>query len=103
MALSGAVTLLALPTVLKLAEKVLFRIRKGPVAASCNCGFCIIISVAAAIMVEMNLHEYWKLGWSRRVLISIIVIPVMVLVCGIMSRRQACKRDAERQNVESEV
>jgi len=103
MALSGAVTLLALPTVLKLAEKALFRARKAPVAASCNCGFCMIISVAAAVLVALNLHQYWKLGWSKLALISIIVIPVMVLVCGIMSRRQACKSDAERQNGESEV
>ena len=96
MALSGAVTLLALPTVLKLAEKVLLRARKAPVAASCNCGFCMIISVAAAVLIALNLHQYWKLGWSKLALISIIVISVMVLVCGIMSRRQACKTAASK-------
>jgi hypothetical protein len=96
MALSGAVTLLALPTVLKLAEKALFQARKAPVSARCNCGFCMIISLAAAVLVALNLHEYWKLGWSKLALISIIVIPVMVLACGIMSRRQACKAAASK-------
>jgi len=103
MALSGAVTLLALPTVLKLAEKAMFRVRAKPLSASCNCGFCMIISVVAAVLVALNLHEYWKLGWSKLALVSIIVIPVMALVCGIMSRRQACESGTERQNEESEV
>jgi hypothetical protein len=103
MALSGAVTLLALPSILKLAEKALFKPGVTPVRASCKCGFCMIISVAVVVLVAMNLHEYWKLGWSKLALIGIIVIPVMALVCGMMSRRQACKRDAERQSNESEV
>jgi predicted RND superfamily exporter protein len=103
MALSGAVTLLALPTILKLAEKVMFKVRTIPVPASCKCGFCMIISVAGAFLVAMNLHQYWKLGWSKLAWISIIVIPIMALVCGMMSRRQACKTGSERQSNESEV
>ncbi|MHC4544618.1 MAG: efflux RND transporter permease subunit [Planctomycetota bacterium] len=103
MALSGAVTLLALPTILKLGEKVMFKVRTIRVPASCKCGFCMIISVAGAVLVAMNLHGYWKLGWSKLALLSIIAIPIMALVCGMMSRRQACKRDAERQSNESEV
>ena len=103
MALSGAVTLLALPTILKLAEKALFKLRAAPVSAHCNCGFCMIISVAGAVLVGMNLHQYWKLGWSKLAWISIIAIPIMALICGIMSRRQACKAGSERQEDESEV
>jgi hypothetical protein len=97
MALSGAVTLLALPSILKLAEKVMFKVRATPVPASCKCGFCMIISVAGAVLVAMNLHQYWKLGWSKLALISIIVIAVMALVCSIMSRRQACKSAASKE------
>ena len=103
MALSGAITLLALPAILEMVEKALFRARIAPVSASCNCGFCMIISLAAAALVALNLHRYWKLGWSKPAWISIIVIPIMALVCGIMSRRQACRSDAERQNGETEV
>ena len=103
MALSGAVTLLALPSILKLAEKVMFRESAIPVPASCKCGFCMIISVAAVVLVAMNLHQYWKLGWSKLVLLSIIVIPIMALICGMMSRKQACRSETARQNSESEV
>jgi len=91
MALSGAVTLLVLPAIVKLAEKALFKPAVAPKSAICNCAFCLIISTAAVVLVAVNLHQYWQLGWSSLAWISIIVIPVMALVCGILSRREACK------------
>jgi len=97
MALSGAVTLLALPAIVKLLEKVLFKPAVEPKSVICNCGFCLIISIATAFLVAMNLHRYWKLGWSRLAVLSIIAIPVMALICGIMSRRQACKTAAIKE------
>ena len=96
MALSGAVTLLVLPAALKLLEKVLFRKISQPKSAMCNCGFCLIISIAIAVLLAMNLHQYWKLAPGRLAVLSLIVIPVMALSCGIMSRRQACKIAAEK-------
>jgi predicted RND superfamily exporter protein len=92
MALSGAITLLALPSIIRLAEKVLFKFRPVPKSVGCNCGFCLIISVATVVLVAVNLHQYWKLGPGRLAWISVIAIPAMALICGIMSRRQACKR-----------
>jgi len=63
----------------------------------------MIISVAGAVLVAMNLHQYWKLGWSKLAWISIIAIPIMALVCGMMSRRQACKTAAsEEQQAEQD-
>jgi len=97
MALSGAVTLMALPAILKVAEKVLFRPVPAPKSVSCNCGFCLIISAATAVLVAVNLHQYWKLGWSKLAWISIIAIPILAAICGIMSRRQACKAGAKQQ------
>jgi len=91
MALSGAITLLVLPAIIKLAEKVLFKFR-APKTAGCNCGLCLIISIAAVVLVAVNLHQYWKLGWGKLAWISITAIPIMALICGIISRRQACKR-----------
>ncbi len=91
MALSGAVTLFALPAILKLAEKALFKRIREPKSAICNCAFCSIISVATVALVAMNLHQYWELGWGGLAVFSIIAISVMALICGIMSRRQACK------------
>ncbi|HUW18441.1 MAG TPA: MMPL family transporter [Sedimentisphaerales bacterium] len=91
MALSGAVTLLALPAVVKLAEKGLFRAVKAPVSAGCNCGLCLAVSAATVVLVSINLHQYWNLGWNKLGWIIIIAIPLTGLLCGILSRRQACK------------
>lgn len=93
MALSGVVTLMVLPAVITLAEKRMFKPAHAPLSLGCNCVFCLIISATTAVLVAVNLHQYWKLGWSRLALISIIAIPVTALICGIMSRRQACKRN----------
>jgi predicted RND superfamily exporter protein len=98
MALSGAVTLLVLPAILKLMEKVLFKLAVKPKSATCNCGFCLIISIAVVILIAMNLHQYWELSFGRLAVLSLIAIPIMVLSCGIMSRRQACKTAALDEN-----
>jgi len=100
MALSGIVTLLILPALLTVLEERLFKTAKGPQSVSCNCAFCVIVSVAAVVLVALNLHQYWHLGWGTFALISIIVIPVMALLCGVMSRRQAC-RSIEAQEKKS--
>jgi hypothetical protein len=48
------------------------------------------------VLVALNLHQYWHLGWSKFALVSLIAIPVMALICGVLSRRQSC-RIAEKQ------
>lgn len=93
MALSGAVTLMVLPAIITVAEKKMFKPIGAPVSLGCNCIFCLIISIATVVLVAVHLHQYWKLGWSRLAWISIIAIPVMALICGIMSHQQACKRN----------
>ncbi len=93
MALSGAVTLMVLPAILALAEKKMFKPASAPASPSCNCGFCLIISAAAAVLIALNLHQYWKLNWSNLTMISIVTISVIGLICGIVSHRQKCKRN----------
>ena len=103
MALSGAVTLLALPALIKLGEKVLFKGVKEPKSLTCNCGFCLIISTAIVVLIAMNLHQYWAHGLGMLAVLSIIAIPVMALACGIMSRRRACRMAAaqEKKKIEN--
>ena len=91
MALSGAITLLVLPAVMTLLEKRLFKAAVEPVRPSCNCGFCVIISAAAVVLVALNIHQFAIVGWTRLVWISAAAIPVMALACGVMSRRRLCK------------
>jgi hydrogenase-4 membrane subunit HyfE len=49
------------------------------------------------VLLAVNLHQYWKLAPSKLAVLSIIVIPLMALICGIMSRRQACKTAANKE------
>ncbi len=91
MAVSGVVTLLVLPAVIRILEKKLFKVMVEPMRPICNCAFCAIISVAAVLLVAVNVHQFAIVRWNMLVWISIIAIPILALVCGIMSRRQACK------------
>ncbi|MBN2593211.1 MAG: MMPL family transporter [Sedimentisphaerales bacterium] len=98
LAVSGIVTLLILPAIIRLLDKRLFKATAEPMRRSCNCAFCAIISTSAVVLIALNVHQFTVIGWSTLVWLSVIAIPVMALVCGIMSRRQACKMAAARQN-----
>ncbi|MBN2376753.1 MAG: MMPL family transporter [Sedimentisphaerales bacterium] len=91
MAVSGGITLLVLPAILRLGEKQLFKRIEQPRGMTCNCGFCIVVSLATVLVVALNIHQYAVVGWSKLTWISIAAVPVMALVCSVISRRQACK------------
>ena len=91
MALSGAVTLLALPTIVKFAETRLFKPVSEPKSVSCNCALCTIISVASVALIALNIHQYGKIGVSKLIILSVAAITAMAIACGTVSRRQACK------------
>jgi len=103
MAVSGVVTLLVLPAIVRVLEKKLFKAMAEPMRPSCNCAFCAIISAAAVLLVAVNVHQFAIVKWNTLVWISIIAIPIMALVCGIMSRRQACKVIEGQKENKSEV
>jgi hypothetical protein len=92
MALSGVVTLMVLPAILTVAEKRLFASAKTPQSAGCNCAFCVIIAIAAVVLVVLNVHQFELVGWTTLAWASAIAIPVLALTCGMLSRRQACRR-----------
>ncbi len=98
MALSGLVTLLVLAALLRLFERRLFAPEAEPVSPACNCGLCLIISAVAVVLIALNLHQYWHLGFGKLALFSIIIVPLMALVCGIMSRRKACKITGKKES-----
>jgi hypothetical protein len=51
----------------------------------------VVVSTAAVVLVALNVHQFALAGWSTLVWSSVVAIPVMALICAIMSRRQACK------------
>ncbi len=94
MAASGTITLLALPSLLRIGEKLYFKPKKQPVSMTCNCGFCIIISIAAVLLIAINAHQMMHVGWNTLTWVSLAAIPVMALTCSLMSRRKACRQVA---------
>ncbi|MBN1392998.1 MAG: MMPL family transporter [Sedimentisphaerales bacterium] len=92
MAASGAVTLLVLPAIIRILEKRLFKFMVEPMRPSCNCIFCVIISAATVLLAAVNVHQFAIVRWNTLAWVSIIAVPLMALVCGIMSRRAACRR-----------
>jgi predicted RND superfamily exporter protein len=91
MAVSGVITLLALPAMLSVAEKWFFKAKTKPESVGCNCMFCLIISIATVVLIALNLHQYWHLGTTMLTWVSLGLIPVLLVVCGLLSRRKACK------------
>jgi predicted RND superfamily exporter protein len=91
MALSGVVTLLILPAILTVAEKRLFQIAAAPQSAQCNCAFCFVISLSSVVVVLLNVWQFGKIGFNSFMWVSIVAVPVLAVICGAMSRRQACR------------
>jgi len=91
LALSGLATLLVLPGLVRLLEARLFPTAAQPVGLTCNCVTCLISSVAAVVLLALNLHQYGHFGWTKLTWGSVIAVPVLALVCGILSRRTACR------------
>jgi predicted RND superfamily exporter protein len=98
MALSGVITLMALPSIITVARKILFKAESESKAPACSCGLCLAISAAAVVLIAVNLHQYWRLGWSALAWTSVIAIPIMALVCSAMSRRQTCKSIPKKES-----
>jgi len=97
MALSGVVTLLVLPAILTVGEKRLFKTAANPQSAGCNCAFCFVISLASVVLVLLNVYQFGKMGFNSFMWFSIVAVPVLAVICGILSRRQACRTFRDQQ------
>jgi predicted RND superfamily exporter protein len=88
--IAGHLIMIGLPLIRK-------KVKKIAVSSTCNCALCSIISVAIVVLSAVTLHRYWKLAPSTLAVLSIIIIPVLALICGIMSHRQACQMAAKQK------
>jgi hypothetical protein len=100
MGLSGAITLIILPSLLKLMEHSLFRPIVKQKSMGCRCGFCLLISIAVVLLIAVNLHQYWHIGWGKMAWMSIFFIPVLAISCGMISRRRSCKTNSNNNKYE---
>lgn len=94
LAVSGVATLFVLSALLRLLERRLFRVA-APQSAPCNCAVCFFSSAAIVVLVALSIHQYAAVGWGTLTWMSVVAIPILALICGRLSRREACRR-AER-------
>ncbi|MCK4887093.1 MAG: MMPL family transporter [Planctomycetes bacterium] len=87
---SGAATLLILPSLIRVLEKRLFAAKKV-LGTGCNCVTCSISSVTLVALIAITLHQYAAVGWDKLTWVSVVAIPVMAISCGLLSRREKCK------------
>jgi hypothetical protein len=86
---SGAATLLILPSLIRHLEPLLFP-KTRRVSLLCSSGSCVVSAVAALALVIVNIQQFMRLGWTQWTWISLAVLPVLFLLCGVMSRRTSC-------------
>ena len=89
---SGFGTLLILPALIRVLQRWLFRERTRPV--TCACGTCLTVGIAAAALVLVNVHQYAELGLTTLTFVSIPLVVVLLGICCLMSRREACATPA---------
>ena len=54
----------------------------------------MIISMAVVLLVGMNIHQFWHLGWTRLAWGGAVAVVVLALACRLLSRRQTCRPDS---------
>jgi len=88
--IAGASTLLLLPSLLAVAERLAFP-RTKACCFACNCGTCIISAAAAVALVAVNVHQFLAVGYTALTWISAIAILILAGVCFASSRRDRCQ------------
>ena len=106
LAISGVATLLILAALVRTLAPFLFRavtLGRTEKSATCNCAACAAASAAGVLLVALSVHQYARVGWTTLTWISIITIPVLALLCGLLSRRAACRVAEESARAEDPV
>ncbi len=83
--LAGLASLLILPAVMTLLEKLLFP-RTRRICTLCHRGTCIAASVTAAGLVLINVRQFLTIGWSTLTWFSLPAVLVLAGICAWMSR-----------------
>jgi len=90
--LSGGITLLILPALMRHLEPVLFP-QTGRISFLCKCGTCTVAGIAAVALVVVNIMQFIHLGWTGWTVLSLVALPVFFGLCAMMSRRARCRTD----------
>ena len=87
---SGVGTLLILPALVRVLEPLLFP-KTSLCCVTCHCGTCILTGVVAVLLVAVNVHQFFAVGWTNLTWFSLGVLPALAGICALMSHREKCR------------
>lgn len=90
LAVSGIATLFILPALIRILEPFLFP-QTRPCCIACNSITCLSVGIALAALAVLNLQQFLDAEWTGLTLASLAIIPIMAIICRIMSNREKCK------------
>ena len=89
---AGLASLLILPSLITLLEPLLFpRTRKC--CLICNCGTCILTSIAAVVAIVVNVGYLLTVGWTVLTWASVLLVIVLSQACTFISRTRQCRME----------
>ncbi|MFW6038957.1 MAG: MMPL family transporter [bacterium] len=91
---AGIATLVLLPALIRLLERRLQAQLSGT-SLACRCATCAAVVVIAVVVVAVNFYYFLNLGWNRWSLVPVLVVPLLVVLCWLSSRRARCRAEAE--------
>jgi predicted RND superfamily exporter protein len=94
---AGAATLLLLPSLLSVLERLAFP-RTKVCCLTCRCGTCIASAVAGVALIAVNVHQFLSVGYTRMTTVSLIAIAILAGGCYLFSRREKCKVPREDES-----
>jgi len=94
---SGLTTLVVLPALARLLEPLLFP-KTQVCRFTCRCATCIVTAATATLLVLVNVGQFISAGWTTLTWVSLAAIAVMAGTCGLMSRREACRRQGSQDD-----
>jgi hypothetical protein len=98
---SGVGTLLLLPALMKVLEKRLFK-SKEVAGQCCNFAACLVSSITLVALIALTLYSFMPVTWSLLTWIGVTTIAVMSLGCGLLSRREKCKRVNTQEDIKND-
>jgi hypothetical protein len=92
---AGVATLFILPALIRVLESWLFPSTRARDVA-CQCGTCIVVGLAALVLVLVNIHQFLEAGWTRLTWYGVVALPLLAAICWLMSKRQRCRVTEDR-------
>lgn len=90
--LAGVSTMLILPAAMRLIEGKLFpRTRRE--CTMCNRGTCMVVILAAAALVLVNVQQFVEVSWTTLTWITLPAIVVLAAVCAWSSRGEKARNE----------